>query len=233
MSKTQAMISSIKRNADNFSRQQILDAINDVLVIVYGKNMAQTIALDDNGQPPVFATTQGVYKYTAPADCREIVAIGIDAGITTGVNYRYGIPIIGNGNDLQFANRIYRVCPVTSLSATPGTTASFKFADDPGTTTDLFHIVYYKLAPSIDTEAEELPLPEEVYYDFRKAVIAILNTTNYGDTNFDDSVLINTCEKIQQVMNRGTQSRVGKTGIQGQDIEAYTIRARGYGRRTI
>ena len=233
MATTSGFISQIARGDSNFSRSQILDYLNDVLVIVFGANMAQTLALDTTGQPPYLPTTQGQFLYEAPDNCREIVVVGIDAGVTFGNDYRYGVPVVGYGGEVTLNNRIYRKIPASTRNATPAGNATILFSDDPGTNAAIYRIVYYTKAPQLETEDDPIPLPEELFYDLKKAVLAMMNTVNYGDTDFDKNVIEETCLAIRKKMNHGEQARVGRTGIQIQDVSQYTMCTQGYGRRRI
>lgn len=225
MPSTASMVDRIQRAVSNYSRPQIIDAMNEVLKIVYSQPAAQMQAIDPTtGQPPFLATTAGQYTYDLPDDCRECVAAVIDTGVLASgsTTTHYGLPVFSDAKTLIAFNRLWRVIPATSIAATYDEPATITFTDDPGTTTDNINIVYFKKAPEIETQDDPVPLPENLHYLMRQATLAMLSTENYGETGFNNQVLENTVVKIRTEMNRGTQARVGKTPVQVQDMNFTT-----------
>ena len=233
MASTASMIDKLQRAVSNYSRPLLLDALNEVLSIVYSENMAQTIAVDPaTGLPPTLTTIAGTFNYELPADCRELAAVLVntDSAYPTG-NTNYGLSVAGANNTSLAFNRVWSKIPATSISANGTGPASVTFVNDPGDSTDTYNLYYYKVAPSLDVEDDEIPLPVELHYLLRQAVLAMLNTENYGQTGFDNSVFENTMKQIRNRMNRGTQTKIGKTPVQAQDMNFASSRRGHYGRR--
>ena len=233
MPSTASMISKLERAVSNYSRIQLLDALNEVLTIVYSENMAQTYAIDTTtGQPPLLTTVAGTFEYDLPADCRELVAVVVDNGYpAVSGGDGYGASRINVGNDLIAFNRSWKVIPATSISATYSDVATVTFTNDPGDTTTVYYLLYHKKPSALDTEDDEIPLPEELHYLLRQAVLAMLNTENYGQTGFDNQVFDSAIKTIRNRMNRGSQSRIGRTGVRIEDMNFAPAYSAGYGRR--
>jgi hypothetical protein len=224
------MVSKLQSAVSNYSRPQILDTLNEVLTIVYSENMAQTIAIDAaTGQPPTLDTIEGTFEYDLPLDCRELEAVIVDTGSTSNAG-NYGVPVFGTNNNIVLFNKEWVQIPATSISLNGAGGATVTFTQDPGTTTDYYSLFYYKAPPEIETEDDEIPLPNELHYLLRQAVLAMLNTENYGQTGFDNSVFENVIKQIRNRMNRGTQAKVTHTPVRLQDMNFASNRSCGYGR---
>ena len=208
MPSTQYNISMIKTAVQNYSRQQILDVLNEVQQIVYSENTMQVAKIDPaTGMPPYLETVAGQRFYECPADCRETTAIfwerpnrGYSPSQNRGLYTEY---IYRNARFYQTA--------ITSNNALVDVLANLTFIDDPGdTTTQYFH--EYTMKPvSLTAESVQLVIPEELHYLMRKAVIAMLSVENYGETGYDEVVIEKIAKKIRRKLNKGAQAKPGIT----------------------
>lgn len=219
MPTTSQNISLIARAVANYSRAEILDALNEMCQICYSENMAQTFGLDTTtGRPPLITTVAGQFSYDVVTDfslddVREVAAVVVTAESADRIGY--GATHSRDYYDYRFENQRYvRIGNVRTVSATGDTNAQVIFGDDPGASTDTYFLLYYKKAAAIEAETDQLPFPEELHYLIRKGVLAMLSTENYGQTGFDDDVIAKIAKKIRSRMNRGDQGRTNRTLVQ-------------------
>jgi len=208
MPSTQLNITKIRNAVKNYTRQQILDELNELQMIVFSENTMQVKRIDPaTGMPPFIATTAGQREYDCPADCRETLAVFWEQP-----QNQYS-PSKNRAMYTQyfFRNVAYYKIAVTSRNALIDTLATITFVDDPGTTTDKFFHEYSIKSPDLTSEEIQMAFPEEVHYLVRKAVIALLSSENYGATGFDDAIIQQISKACRRKMNKGAQARSQRT----------------------
>jgi hypothetical protein len=207
-------------------REDIRDTLSEIQLIVYSQDCEQTTYLDPaTGMPPFIATTDGVFHYECPANCRR-----------TAVVFAEGLPIqfnrtrpVGPQKTYYFRNKGYHTVDVISRDALENHLATLDFQGNPGTTTNQFyHLYYLKPAAITDEETQSLLIPEHLHWLLRKAVIAMYTSEEYGDTDREEVAMERIARKIRNALNAGTQTRVGVTPWQEQDQDIPNTGFYGY-----
>jgi hypothetical protein len=217
-------IDRILERVPDQSPQTILDMLDEIQTIVYSQDCLQTQKiLDATGLPPYIVTTDGVYEYDCPSDCRRTAAVFSLADTLRKINTRP----VGPAKAYYFRNKGYANVGATTRDATPGKLAKLFFADNPGNTTDVYyHLYFIKPTPLTDVSIQ-LTLPDEVHYLLRKAVIAMFTTEEYGESPQDEATIERVSRKIRNSLNRGYMSNVGQTPIQ-EEYQDDNFRYYGY-----
>lgn len=119
------------------------------------------------GKLPYLATTLGTFDYALPANCWKLFGVLVEVGVTgsildnwTGADY--GLRI-GNRRRIETVTLsgidYLRIHNIRSQPCTEAANARLQFTDDPGSTTSVYNIAYYKkpveiLSDSIQIEVE-------------------------------------------------------------------------------
>ena len=76
MPSTEYNVSMIRRRCPSESPEAVVDILNEIQVIVYSQDCRQNQYIDPaTGPPPYIATTDGVFTYNCPVNCRRTAAI--------------------------------------------------------------------------------------------------------------------------------------------------------------
>ena len=210
MPSTAYNITQIKAGVQNYSREQIRDALNEIQMIVFDHpSMQNTKISSATGLPPFLATTQGTREYACPADCKETLNVFWEIPPQSYTPF----PRRAMYSEYVYRGSSYYKIAVNSTNALYDTLATVTFVDDPGTTTDKYFHEYITKPVAVTSETIQLSVGEETHYLLRQAVIAMMSTENYGQTGFDTSVIENTAKKIRTSLNRGAQPRSYSTPI--------------------
>lgn len=210
MPTTTANIDLILRRVSNATRQEILDAMDEMQLIVYSQNSFQTLKIESTGLPPIIQTTQGQYEYDCPADCRVAAAV---FALDPPLGYQRN-RATGPRREYFFRNRAYVAIDAECRPASIDDVAKVYFREDPGTTTDKYYLPYYIQPTRLTDESIQLVLEEHTHYSLRQAVIAMFTSEQYGKSGFDDQVIERAAKKIRSQLNRGYGSSLGITPIQ-------------------
>lgn len=214
MPTTSYNITRIKDALPSYSREDIRETLNEILLIVYAGSGAQTIGIDSNtGMPPYLATTQGQREYTLGSGVRETIAVFAEfpqRGYSPLRNRSYP-------TDYMFRNVTYRRVAIRSQNATINTNATLTFVDDPGTTTETYFHEYFKRYTPITSENIQIPLPEELHWKMREAVIAMLGKEDYGDVGSRRALIEKIALEITNKLSKGDQGKTLQTPWQTQD----------------
>lgn len=201
------MISYIQRKASNFTRQELLDLLDEVQKIVYSSNTATTrVAFNNNGMPPFLATIDGIYVYTCPDNCRRtksIFAQTLTSYASIGYNSRY--------KEYIFRDRAYYEIPIRSTDATETANAMVTFGDNPGTTASTYYHLYYVRAINLISENVQLSLPVENHIELAHGVIALARMEKFGNSNEWEYWKNNTLNRIRYNLNQGAQGNISGT----------------------
>jgi len=217
MPSTSFNVSRIKNAVGNYSRQQILDTMDELLQIIYSENTMSSIVIDPaTGMPPYLITTAGTRHYTCPANCRETSSIFVERPIRQYSSSQSRAMY----TEYIFRNARYYKVAITSTPALINTLATVTFIDDPGTTTDKYFHEYFRVYTALTDETIQIPLPEEVHWLLRKGVIHLLRGENYSSGMLDESVIDNIAKKIRNKLNKGDQARANTTPIQEEYLDA-------------
>jgi hypothetical protein len=213
MPTTEYNVSMIRNAVPNYSRQQILESLDEIQKIVYAQDSEQTLYTDPTtGMPPYLATVAGTYDYACPANCRRTACV-----FSEQPNFGSRRPS-GDQDSYYFRGTGYYKVMVSSTDAQPnGTVARVMFRDDPGTTTAKFFHAYWVTVPELSTEEDQLSIPDHLHWRLRKGVLSLLTDEEYGDTGQGEGTIERICRKIRSQLNRGAQSMTGLTPVQEQD----------------
>lgn len=209
MPTTQQNIERILQRVPDQSPEVILDALNEIQTIVYSQNCLQTQKLESTGLPPFLATTDEVYEYDCPSDCRQTAAI---FSLSSTIR-RFNTRPIGPTRSYYFRNKGYALIGASSRDAYSGQVAKVFFEANPGTTTNVYYHLYYIKPTELSDVSVQLTIPEEMHWLLRKAVIAMFTTEEYGESAMDENTIERVARKIRNSLNRGYQSNVGQTPI--------------------
>ena len=207
-------IDMIIKRVPESTRQEILDTLNEIQTVIYSQDCLQTQKILSTGKFPILETTKGVFEYDAPSDCRRI------ASIIRRRHQRNGYsedPL----NDLKagyFRNREdHEPVAARTVDASIDTVAKIYFEFDPGTTIHRYYLVYYIKPTPLLSEDDQLTIPEELHYLVRKAVIALYNTEDYGESDADTATIERVCRKVRNSLNRGFQGQAGETPVRPEN----------------
>ena len=199
----------IRSACGNFSRQQILDVLNEVSLIAFQNNTMLVEKIDTaTGMPPLLTTIAGQRHYSCPADCRETAAIFIEEPLSYMPTQQKGV----YGEYIWKQQRYYRV-PIKQTPATRNALATITFVDDPGTTSDKYYHYYFMKHVPILSESIELPFPEEVHYLIRDGVIQILKGESYSAGLGNIGPIEQIVNRIRSKLNKGANSRSYRTPV--------------------
>ncbi len=213
MPSTTYNVTMIQSACGNYSRQQILEVLNEVSLIAYQNNTMLVEKIDTaTGMPPLFTTIAGQRHYQCPVDCRETAAIFIENPMSYLPSQQRGV----YGEYIWKQQRYYRV-PIKQVSATRNGLATVTFVDDPGSTTDIFYHCYFVRHVPILSEFIELPFPEEVHYLIRDGVIQMLKGESYSAGMGNVGPIEQMVNRIRSKLNKGANARTYRTPIQQVD----------------
>jgi len=199
----------IRSACGNFSRQQILDVLNEVSLIAFQNNTMLVEKIDTaTGMPPLLTTIAGQRHYSCPADCRETAAIFIEEPLSYMPTQQKGV----YGEYIWKQQRYYRV-PIKQTPATRNALATITFVDDPGTTSDKYYHYYFMKHTPILSESIELPFPEEVHYLIRDGVIQMLKGESYSAGLGNIGPIEQIVNRIRSKLNKGANSRSYRTPV--------------------
>lgn len=194
-----------------FSRPQILSKLSELQTVVYSQRTEETKKIDPaTGNPPYLVTSAGTLQYNCPSDCWMTDAIYAESPIKKfSSDFDHG-----ENRSYYFKNREYERIPISQTIATVGSVATVTFTEDPGATTTKFFHSYWIKANDLESESDELSLPEHTHYIVRLAVVQMLNSEEYGDLKAMIEMMELAAQRIRRELNRGARGRIGKTQIQ-------------------
>jgi len=208
MPSTSYNVSMIKNAVSEYSREQIREALNEFLQMVYAGSSIQSEAIDPTtGMPPYLTTVQGTRYYDLGSDVRETIAIFTERpqrGYSSLRNRSYPI-------EYYYGGIGYLQVAIRSQPATISSNATLTFVDDPGSTTANYFHRYYKRYTPILTEDTQIPLPEETHWKMREGVIAMLGAESYGDVGARRQLVEKIILEINNKLSKGAQGKSLKT----------------------
>ena len=220
MPTTAENITLLQRRVPNYSRAEILATLSEIYEEVYSSNTSDTYYIDTStGMPPYLATTNGIYTYNCPANCRETSRIFATEMPRT---YSRTRPI-GPRREYYFRDKGYYDIPISKTTPIrpDGTLATVTLYDNPGTTTAQYYHLYYVTVTPLTTEAVEMLLPEQTHRQLRRAVMASLRAEDYGETGSEEAVIKDAFRKIRGILNRGAQGYINKTPVPAE-LQTYS-----------
>ena len=132
----------------------------------------QTVYFDEtNGKLPYLDTTAGTYAYSLPSNCWKLAGVYVEAGVTGSILDNLSLADYGlrtsNTHKIEevvLSGITYvRIHNVRSWPSTEAAVARMAFSDDPGTTTDVYNIKYYK--KPVELYSDSIQLEVEPPYD--------------------------------------------------------------------
>jgi hypothetical protein len=218
MPSTETNVELIQRRVSESTTQQILDALDEIQLIVYSQDCFQTQKIDSTGMPPFLETVEDVYEYDCPSDCRKTAAIFTEEPA------RGYSRISRNECEYSFNGKRYIMAQWEGRDATIETVSKVYFKQDPGTTDSIYYHLYYMKPARITNIEIQLVIPEEYHYLLRKAVISMLTTESYGDSAYDINAIENISKTIRAKLNSGYGSVLGQAIIQPEHLDYPGIR---------
>ena len=219
MPTTRQNVEWIKDRNPKYSSEQILNVLDEVHYRVRSLNIDYNYYLDPTtGMPPYLATTEDVYSYDCPDNCRKTSRIFVWKDRLRG----HGNPFYSRTLDMEGGNSEifnWRGREYLSLNyihqqdKTLRDYAKVIFGAEfnPGTTTDKYFHLYWTVHERIETVDDEMEIPEEHSFEIRQAVASILSTEDYGETGFDNQILDNMARKIGNGLTAGMPRTVTRT----------------------
>lgn len=229
MPTTSYNIDQVLRYVHNYTRQQVLQAFDEVQKMVYGHEGEETIYIDPlTGLPPLFPTTNNIYEYNCPSDCRRVAAL-ITAQPFTG--YSRTRPAPTYGRHYYFRGQTYYQVRVHSYDGRreDSTLARIVIPFNPGDTTDRYLLMYYQWIDDLTDVNQQLQLPEHVHWRFRKAVIELLGSDEYGDHVASENIIEKQVKKLRSQLNQGANTIHNRTAWQPEHME-FSDESFGHGR---
>jgi len=201
-------VTMMKRANSNYSREEILAAINEMVEIVYDQDMEQVIKIDSaTGLPPFIVTSAGVYEYDCPSDCRRTARIFTEtiSGYSTSARR-------SPWGEYVYQGKSYYRVPIRSYDAdVQDTLAKVVFETDPGATTEVYYHQYYTKHVELTDESQSILLPSKVHYLVRRGALALLAGEDYGESGHGINMVDDVARRIRNTMNSGAQARSGMT----------------------
>jgi hypothetical protein len=198
----------IKNAVGNYSRQQILEVLNEISLITFSDNTMRVERIDPaTGMPPLLTTVNNQRHYNQPADCRETAAIFVEDP------QRQYTPLQEKALYTEYVwrgTRYYKVA-VRSQAATIDQLATITFIDNPGATTDRYYNNYYIRHIPLTSETIQSAFPEEIHYLLRNGVIQMLKGESYSAGLGDVDPIERLASRIRNKLNKGAQARVNRT----------------------
>jgi hypothetical protein len=213
MPTTEANVALIQKRASEATTQEILDVLDEVQLIAYSANCFQTQKIESTGMPPLLVTTSGIMAYTCPIDCRSTACVFSE---TPERGYSR---ITSDERSYYFSNKKYVAADIEARDANISDLATIKFHVDPGTTTDKYYHLYYVKPIRLTSIDIELTLPEETHWLLRKAVVALLTSDSYGDSQYELKMIDEVAKRIRSKLNAGTGSSSGIPAIQPEYLD--------------
>lgn len=182
------MIQRIKLQAPEWSTlgdRGLLALINEVDHLMMNADIEHNVVINAaTGFPPFLATTGGTRQYNCPDDCRKVATVFFeDFNIYTDRSRRYG-----ERQTLMFLDQEFYEEPVVSRRRTinsDGTTqnATVTFRDNPGATTEVYYLKYYRLMTDITSVNIQPNVPPDYHYLLIDGVLARIQPIQYGKEN--------------------------------------------------
>ena len=163
--------------------------------------------------PPFIVTVDGQRHYNCPSDCREVAAVFTESPERQYTLNQHRSVI----TEYVYRNTKYYKVAVTSTLGMINSVATITFVDNPGDTTTNYYLEYYFRPTNITNEQIQLEIPEETHRLFRKGVIEMLSSENYGVTGKENVIIESVKKKIRNQLNRGVQARAKKTPWREED----------------
>lgn len=157
------------------TRAQLLNDINTTQNIILGTNVGVS-RIQQQGLATVDGTL--TYEVTPPAGSSQYVRT-VSRVYTMAPNYYHGATtdISSNGEpsyDVPFA--------VTPSSSASYTNATITLEQDPGTTDGTYYVDYYLWPLQLETEDDELTIPDEHIDTVRYKILQYLEEEQYGES---------------------------------------------------
>lgn len=220
MPSTEYNVDQIIRRFPKESPESILGVINEIQKLVCSQDSYQFEKIESTGMPPFLATTDGIYEYDCPVDCRRTIAV-----FTLNRNSGYkSQKSSGLNSEFSLRNRNYTKVAISTRAKTPRSVGKIYFQDNPGTTTNKYYHAYYTVPQDLTDISMQLLIPDEAHYILREGVIAMLTSDEYGKGQLDEAIMQKTIKKIRAVLNKGEGATVGRVGIRECDYEVSTGR---------
>lgn len=177
------------------------------------------------GKLPYLVTTQGVFDYELPDNCWKLFSVLVEMGVTgslldnwTGADYGLRIGSQRKNEVVTIAGIDYlRIHNIRSTPSSEAANARVIFTDEPGQTTIIYNIGYYKkpaeiLSDSIQIEVE--PPWDDMY--LVPAVCKLIEGIQHGDyANARREVLDYWRRLYWKEMNSGEQGMYSETEDRG------------------
>lgn len=184
--RTSALISLIKKDASNWSSDNIRELINEVQrIILLQRPLKQLRVVDTStGKDPVLATTAGTYEYTIDTDN----GFSYDAWRVSDV----------------YSSDIFSPSDIISYDATPSANAKFVFLSDPGSQN--YYVRYYRQPTQITSASVQLEIPHQFHVSHvKEGVLGLIEKSDSGKSErwekFERILLPDISDKLNKGQN--------------------------------
>lgn len=204
------MVALIRRRNPKYSPTEILEFINEINQRCVEQEIDAFLYKDPTtGMPPFLATTDSVYVYDCPSNCRKTAKI---ATLTSSSGYgrnRYH----RSEEEFEWCGRIfYKIPGIDQACAIPDNsqlaTVTFGGLYNPGTTTDKYYHFYWVKANQIEDLEDQLQIPASThFYNFIDAVNDKISQEDYGR---GEDVIKKLVIDVQRAYASGANGRTGE-----------------------
>jgi hypothetical protein len=211
MPTTEYNVRMIRYRCPKYSPEEILGVLNEVQQVVYSAETDQTVKLDPlTGMPPYLVTTDNVFNYNCPIDCRRTSALF--SQFSQSLNHYDSFR--QDPGKFLYRGVEYRLADFTAKDGTQGVLSTVTFAVNPGATTTKYFHLYHITPPDLTNESIELTIPAKCHFMLRMAVIAMLSDEDYGDTGFTLKAMDEISARIRGELTGGNGGqRIGRTPV--------------------
>ena len=216
--RTSQLLDEFERQAQNFERELLLSYLDQANRRLFQVEATQNVILDSvTGKLPFLATTDGVHVYDWPQNAWGIGNVLVRSSKmqyseSGRVNMQYAFGNCGailNEDLIRFGGHLYWPVKDLQTRASPSEAVPCQiiFQSNPGTTTDVYHVLSYQRANELLSENIQHNIPEP--YDMAalvptaKALLdAALNGTTVDAHQAIEKVFI---PMVQKFLNSGAQ----------------------------
>lgn len=213
---TSELVSYLQKRISGFSRPEILFMINEIQNLCYSNVTYQTEYIDPaTGMPPYLATTDTIFQYTCPANCRQTVCIFTERPDGYFITSYNKTPTNLGLKEFTFKSKIYWELPLAqSIEANEVTNAIVVFRENPGTTTTAYYHLYTKRPTPLISENIQLIIPPRHHLSIAWGVIALVKDEKFGDNSSIEYWRRNRMPEIVASLNDGAQGGLRNTPSQ-------------------
>jgi hypothetical protein len=201
---TSSLITLIKKDASDWSRDNIRELVNEVHRMCLTEKPVGHMRVYDSttGKDPILTTIAGTYEYDL-----DISSIGFNVYTATTV---YGSPeTVDSPED------------VIIFDATRGVDCKVVFKNDPGTSS--YYVTAYRIPPEITSESIQLAIPENYHLShIKEGVIGLIEQADSGRSERWQNFINKLLPSLQYNLNKSNKITASEVPWK------FTVKPRGY-----